>query len=137
MAWCHRWTYRCWAAGDGNSAADGRYVAFESRASDLVLLDTNNTTAIYVRDRINQLTRKVSVNDAGEAANGVSLAPSISGNGRYVAFWSNAVFIVTRWHFDPRSIRNRLAKEESEEQWTKEWNELFHELFEIEVCYNA
>lgn len=86
-----------WLGGFANGSSenpaisdDGRYVAFESQASDLVFLDDNTGTAIYVRDRINLFTQKMSVNNAGESANGVSLSPAISGNGRYVAFWSDA-----------------------------------------------
>ncbi len=76
-------------------SADGRFVAFESQASNLVFLDSNTTTAIYVRDRLNFTNEKISVNNAGEAANAASSSPSISGNGRYVAFWSNATNLVS------------------------------------------
>jgi len=91
-----------WLGGlaDGSStnpdiSADGRFVAFESQASNLIFLDTNTSTGIYVRDRISQFNEKISVNDAGESANAASLRPSISGNGRYVAFWSNATNLVS------------------------------------------
>ena len=86
-----------WIGGYANNnsqnpaiSADGRFVAFESQASDLVFGDSNTATAIYVRDRFNFFTEKVSVNDAGETANAASLEPFISGDGRYVAFWSDA-----------------------------------------------
>mgnify|MGYP003630268343 CR=1 FL=1 len=76
-------------------SADGRYVAFESQASNLIFSDSNTSTAIYVRDRLGLSNEKISVNDAGESANAASLSPSISGNGRYVAFWSNASNLVS------------------------------------------
>ncbi|GAB5452491.1 MAG: hypothetical protein Hals2KO_28190 [Halioglobus sp.] len=90
-----------WLGGFANGSstnpdisADGRFVAFESQASNLVFLDSNSTTAIYVRDRLNFTNEKISVNNAGEAANAASSHPSISGDGRYVAFWSNATNLV-------------------------------------------
>lgn len=90
-----------WIGGfaNGNSSnpdvsADGRYVVFESQASDLLFGDINTGTAIYLRDRFNFSNEKISVNTAGESANGVSLSPAISADGRYVTFWSNASNLV-------------------------------------------
>lgn len=48
-------------------------------------------------------------------------------------FWKNAVFEVTRWHYDKRSQANRATKNESEEKWQKDWNDKFHDLFDISV----
>ena len=48
-------------------------------------------------------------------------------------FWKNAIFEVTRWGFDPRSINNRLSKGESEEKWKQEWNTRFQHEFKIDV----
>jgi Tol biopolymer transport system component len=52
-------------ANDGSVApaisADGRYVAFRSYASNLVAGDTNGATDVFVRDRVAQVTRRVSV----------------------------------------------------------------------------
>ncbi|MGZ8184294.1 MAG: hypothetical protein ACXWT1_20310 [Methylobacter sp.] len=70
--------------------ADGRYVAFSSRASNLVPGDGNNAADIFVRDRMNATTTRVSVNSAGLEANGGSFHASISADGRYVAFESSA-----------------------------------------------
>jgi hypothetical protein len=69
---------------------DGRYVAFESRASNLVPNDTNNTGDIFVYDRHTGLIERASVAADGTEGNGQSYYPSISGNGRYVAFSSEA-----------------------------------------------
>jgi Tol biopolymer transport system component len=78
-------------------SADGRFVAFESDASNIVPGDTNNRDDIFVRDRLTNTTTRVSVDSAGNQQNGSSslfYAPSISADGRFVAFLSNASNIV-------------------------------------------
>jgi hypothetical protein len=67
-------------------SADGRYVAFSSDASNLVSDDTNDTYDIFVYDTVANTTRRVSVGDNGIQANEGSYLPSISADGRYVAF---------------------------------------------------
>lgn len=71
-------------------SADGRYVAFRSQASNLVAGDTNGVADVFVHDRLTQETTRVSVASAGTEAGGESTYPSISGDGRYVAFQSLA-----------------------------------------------
>jgi Tol biopolymer transport system component len=85
------------AGGRGNSnslepsiSADGRFVAFSSRASNLVAGDTNRSEDIFVRDRTTGATTRVSVDGAGNQVNGDSERPSISADGRLVAFASEA-----------------------------------------------
>lgn len=90
------------AEGNGDSrnpaiSADGRYVAFESDASNLVPGDTNGAKDIFVHDRLTGVTRRVSVNSSGGQAAGDinflysgSRSPSINADGRYVAFESTA-----------------------------------------------
>ena len=73
---------------------DGRYVAFTSYASDLVEEDTNGKRDIFVRDRETGQTCLVSRSSAGDAADGDSTTPSISSDGRYVAFTSAASNLV-------------------------------------------
>ena len=73
---------------------DGRYVAFTSGATNLVAGDTNAVTDIFVRDRIAGTTARVSVSMGGAQANGGSDEPSISADGRFVAFWSDASNLV-------------------------------------------
>ena len=85
--------------GNGSSAlpaisADGRYVAFESLARNLVSDDTNNFADIFVHDRQTGETTRASVASDGAEANHASLAPGISADGRYVAFWSSASNLV-------------------------------------------
>ncbi len=75
-------------------SADGRYVAFDSEAHNLVSGDTNAAGDIFVRDRWNGTTERVSVDSAGVQGNGFSFSPSISADGRYVAFHSSASNLV-------------------------------------------
>lgn len=77
-------------------SANGRFVAFHSRANDLVdFIDTNNRTDVFVRDLQTGVTELVSVNDAGtDSGNNISLSKVISANGRSVAFVSLATDLV-------------------------------------------
>lgn len=76
-------------------SADGRYVAFESYATNLVIGDTNTATDIFVRDRQTGQTTRVSVASDGTQGNDDSSSPSISADGQYVAFESWAPNLVT------------------------------------------
>ena len=81
--------------GDSDSRAPsissvGRYVAFESFASNLVPGDTPGNKNIFVRDHTMGQTTMVSVSSEGVQGNGLSRFPSISAEGRYVAFQSTA-----------------------------------------------
>ncbi|MEG5034449.1 calcium-binding protein [Microcoleus sp. AT3-D2] len=85
------------AGNQGNSlsnnsaiSADGRFVAFQSYASNLVPGDTNNQFDIFVRDLSTNTTTRASVDSAGNQGNSDSLTPSISADGRFVAFISFA-----------------------------------------------
>jgi len=76
-------------------SADGRYVAFQSYATNLVAEDTNNEVDIFVHDRLLGETTRVSIDSQGAQANGESSTPiGISGDGRYVAFPSHASNLV-------------------------------------------
>src|SRR5882672_1670938 len=75
-------------------AGYGRYVAFHSDASNLVANDTNATRDIFVRDRQSGITQRVSVSSSGAQANARSDYPSISADGRFVAFESAASNLV-------------------------------------------
>jgi hypothetical protein len=86
--------------GNGNPgsftiSADGRYVAFDSWASNLVSGDTNGRTDVFVHDRQTGQTTCVSVAYDGTLGNGDSISPSISADGRYVAFDSGANNLVS------------------------------------------
>ena len=75
-------------------SADGRYVAFHSLATNLVPGDTNGVQDVFVRDRQSGTTERVSVDSLGAQGNSLSEFPSISADGRYVAFHSWASNLV-------------------------------------------
>src|SRR5882724_960547 len=89
-------------AGGGNGhsvspviSTDGRYVAFESEASNLVANDTNGVSDVFVRDLQSGTTTLLSVNRSGTGAgNGASTSPLISADGRLVVFVSAASDLV-------------------------------------------
>ena len=69
-------------------SADGRFVAFRSRANDVTPNDRFIQSDVFVRDLQTQTTTLVSVNTSGVSSRGDSYTPSISSDGRYVAFAS-------------------------------------------------
>jgi Tol biopolymer transport system component len=71
-------------------SGDGRYVTFSSAAPNLVEGDTNSEPDIFLRDRSRNVLERLSVGSDGSQANGPSLGPVISADGRYVAFVSAA-----------------------------------------------
>ena len=79
---------------------DGRFVAFVSIASNLVPDDTNGVGDVFVRDRQSGVTERVSVGIKGAEGNGdsnflgIATNPSISNDGRFVAFKSEASNLV-------------------------------------------
>lgn len=76
--------------GAPSLSRDGRYVAFESDASNLVDGDSNVGMDVFVRDLLENRTVLASVNSADEQGDGDSGSPSISADGRFVAFDSSA-----------------------------------------------
>jgi Tol biopolymer transport system component len=82
-------------------SSDGRYVAFQSDATNLVGSDTNAKTDIFWRDTNLTATTaddsivRLSVAAGGTEGDGNSTAPAISGTGRYVVFVSAATNLVT------------------------------------------
>jgi Tol biopolymer transport system component len=74
---------------------DARYVAFESLSPTLVAGDTNGAWDVFVRDRLLGTTTRVSVGPGGaQVTGGQSWSPTISDDGRYVAFFSSAQGLV-------------------------------------------
>jgi Tol biopolymer transport system component len=76
-------------------SADGNFVAFRSNATNLVTGDTNGAQDVFVRDRAHSVTQRVSVGTGGAQSNGDSFEATISGDGRYVGFRSNATNLVS------------------------------------------
>ena len=88
------------AEGDGRSSsaslsADGRFVLFESDATDLVSGDANDATDIFLRDLSTGAVVLVSVAEDGTQGDDRSANPAISGDGRFVAFESRAGNLVS------------------------------------------
>lgn len=75
-------------------SADGRNIAFRSAASNLVAGDTNGASDVFVRDTQTAATERVSVSTSGVEADMGAYSPSISSDGRYVAFQSAATNLV-------------------------------------------
>lgn len=76
-------------------SGDGRYVAYESRATNLVASDTNNVLDIFVHDRQSGETKRVSIATNGSQGDNPSSRPSISSDGRYITFGSGAANLVS------------------------------------------
>ena len=109
-----------WSTTSGNRqsfspriSGDGRFIAFYSRASDLVYNDTNDvpggraTEDVFVRDTQLDITTLASLNRTGTASgNGWSLNPNISTDGRRVVFTSIASDLVP---YDTHGVKNIFA----------------------------
>ena len=110
------------SSGDASISADGRYVAFQSWASNLVSEDTNGTPDIFVHDRKTGETTRVSVDSEGNETNDSSLRPSISADGRYVAFEAYA----SRWYVifvhDRKTGKTTLVSVDSEGYYASDWS---------------
>ncbi|MCK6445504.1 MAG: hypothetical protein L6Q99_03855 [Planctomycetes bacterium] len=94
-------------ATNGNSSFpvvsdDGRYVAFQSSARNLVPNDADGWDDVYVRDLVTGTTQLASVASNGQKGNYASTAPSLSGDGTRIAFVSLAN------NLDPRDTNNGM-----------------------------
>jgi hypothetical protein len=84
---------------DGDSfrpalSADGRLVAYDSDSFNLAWYDPDEGFDVYVYDRQADVVTPASVDDAGNLGNDTSMAPSISSDGRYVAYYADATDLV-------------------------------------------
>src|SRR5262249_55525968 len=85
------------ADGDSFQSAvsdDGRFVVFDSAATNLVADDTNGHGDIFVRDRQTGTTERVSVDNTGIQGNADSYGPTLSNDGRFVTYTSLATNLV-------------------------------------------
>jgi Tol biopolymer transport system component len=104
-------------------SAGGRYVVFSSAATNLVRKDTNDDWDVFLHDRKQDTTERVSVNGLGRQGNGQSQGPgfwfeaaSVSRDGRYVAFGSFATSL------DPSTdngVRRNVFVRDREERSTR------------------
>ena len=97
---------------------DGRYVVFTSAASNLVPNDYNGAWDVFLRDRVNGTTERISLSSAGADPNGNSGADSyrlaISDDGRYVIYASLATNIIPghyQRHLECLRSRSRARNE--------------------------
>jgi len=81
-------------SGGGTLTPDGRFVGFQSGATNLVPGDTNGVRDEFVHDRQTGQTTRVSMASDGTQANGDSLSRSLSADGRFAAFFSLASNLV-------------------------------------------
>lgn len=75
-------------------SGDGRYVVFQSGASNLVANDTNGKVDIFIRDRLLGTIERVSMGAAGAQANNNSFSAAVSFDGTWVAFHSDATNLI-------------------------------------------
>jgi len=116
-------TERCSIAHDGSEAndasdspdvtPDGRYVAFASLATNLVIPDTNDDWDVFLRDRLLQTTERISIKTDGSQPNGYGRHPSISEDGRWITFHSDATNHLAGMPVRERRVmlRDRLTRE--------------------------
>ncbi|MGK9169028.1 hypothetical protein KXR53_22115 [Inquilinus limosus] len=100
-------------SGDGASSGasisgNGRYVVFQSDATNLVAGDSNGFGDVFVRDLQTNTTTRVSTATNGSQANDQSLQPVISADGRFVVFQSNASNLVQG---DTNGVRDIFLKD--------------------------
>lgn len=82
------------ASGQGATSSNGRFIAFQSASDNLVSGDINTKIDIFLRDRQSQTTIKITNGVAGEP-DGDSFYPTISANGQFIAFSSDASNLVS------------------------------------------
>jgi uncharacterized membrane protein len=85
--------------GNGGSyvtalSANGRLIAFNSNATNLVAGDTNGASDSFIKDTLTGVTTRVSTGSAGTEGNGGSYVTALSADGRFAAFHSNATNLV-------------------------------------------
>ncbi|MBD2092438.1 PD40 domain-containing protein [Microcoleus sp. FACHB-1515] len=97
-------------------SADGRYVVFSSASNNFVSDDTNNSSDIFVYDRLTGLTERVSIATNGIQANNSSFGASISADGRYIAFTSSATNLVEG---DTNSLADLFVHDRQTKQTTR------------------
>jgi hypothetical protein len=78
------------ASSNAYISADGRFVSFDSSATNLVAGDTNDVTDVFVRDRVTGLTERVSISSAGQQANAECGGGGMSADGSRITFNSRA-----------------------------------------------
>lgn len=102
-------------------SANGRFVAFDSCSGNLVLGDDNKAYDVFLRDRLQKTTVLLSRNRSGVVGNDYSGFPTISADGKIVAFESRATNLSSvasngEWHVYAVDVRARDPRRMSEVQ---------------------
>lgn len=82
-------------SGHPTISRDGRYIAYESAATNLVSTANNGMYHIFVYDTLAHTTVQASKTTGGVQGNGSSSYPAISNDGRFISFTSLATNLVT------------------------------------------
>jgi len=105
------------ASSNPSTSTDGRYVVFESAATDLVTSDSNGVNDIFKRDATNSTTTLISSSSASVAGDGASSNAAISAtDGRYIAFESAATNLVAS---DSNARKDIFLKDTTTNQTTR------------------
>ena len=104
------------SSGAGSVSADGRFVAFESSASNLVSGDTGGFVDVFLMDRSTHTVSRVSETSGGTGANGDSFDPAVSADGSFVAFATNSTNLTSG---DTNSVADVLIWNRSTRQSTR------------------
>ncbi|MDV6031969.1 MAG: hypothetical protein F9B45_18140 [Phycisphaera sp. RhM] len=91
----HGYTQQDTTGSNPSVSANGRFVAYQSYSSRIVAGDSGFTADIFVFDRYQGTTERLTIGFDGSQPNGSSFAPSISGDGRYVTFESRSTNLVS------------------------------------------
>ncbi|TXT17461.1 MAG: WD40 domain-containing protein, partial [Planctomycetota bacterium] len=90
---------------------DGRFVIFSNRSNDLVANDTNNQPDVFIRDMLTGITERLTVGFDGSQANHRSFLSSITPDGRFVLFGSQATNLVPGDNVDTAGNLYRLDRQ--------------------------
>jgi len=93
---------------NGGISADGRFVAFNSDATNLVAGDTNGVRDAFIKDTLSGATTRISTDSSGNQGNGYSEVRALSADGRFVAFYSDATNLVAG---DTNGARDAFIKD--------------------------
>jgi len=90
-------------SGAPSISSNGRYIAYFSQGTNLVPGDTNGYRDVFLYDNLGLNTTRISVNSSNIQGNGISSSPSISSDGRYISYWSEATNLVLN---DTNAVRD-------------------------------
>jgi hypothetical protein len=80
--------------GPSQISANGKRIVFDSQATNLVAGDSNAAVDVFLHDRSNQTTRRVSLRFDGTQGNGTAFVSDMASSGRFVSFLSNSTNLV-------------------------------------------